>query len=79
MKSLPTTDPVEYKKVNYDAINAANTFKALSRPEGAPFRFVLCSGAGATMDQNKTLYWLPSMRRMKVGKWSSSKQAADSM
>lgn len=50
-------------------VAAANAFMqhlAPHTPNGAPFRFVLCSGQGAEMDQTKSFYFLHQTRLLKV-------------
>ncbi|KAI9880013.1 MAG: hypothetical protein M1830_005932 [Pleopsidium flavum] len=56
-------------KVNVDyTLAAANAFAKSLVPElgdGKKFRFVLCSGMGAEMDQSKSLWMMPDTRRIK--------------
>lgn len=67
-RALDTTslDPKISRRVNLDyTLSACSEFSKLVN-EGKKFRFVYCSGALATRDQGKKLWFLSEMRKIRV-------------
>ncbi|KAL9103636.1 MAG: hypothetical protein Q9163_001331 [Psora crenata] len=67
-------EPLSYANSSYAQevevefpLAAARTFaSSLSRDNSRPFRFILCSGVGAVLDQEKPLWMLRDTRRLKT-------------
>lgn len=67
-RALGTTslDPKISRRVNLDyTLSACSEFSKLVN-EGKKFRFVYCSGALATRDRGKKLWFLSEMRKIRV-------------